>query len=151
MNAIRLSLAAACVAVSFVGCSATDPSVQTQSSVTIIAAPPAMTGVSGAAVVCSEVKGAMNDSTSAKAPGSSTPVAERVKQVLDRSYELMSTMADVAPEEIRQQVVVLRDYYKTQIESGLGAGAPSEVAEAEATLNEWIDHTCGFPLKLGSG
>ena len=110
-----------------------------------------MTGVSGAAVVCSEVKGAMNDSTSAKAPGSSTPVAERVKQVLDRSYELMSTMADVAPEEIRQQVVVLRDYYKTQIESGLGAGAPSEVAEAEATLNEWIDHTCGFPLKLGSG
>lgn len=92
----------------------------------------------------------MDDSASSKAPGSSTPVAERIKQVLDQSYRLMSTLADVAPEEIRAQVVVLRDYYKAQIESGLGAGAPSEVAQAEAALNEWIDRTCGFPLKLGS-
>ncbi len=70
--------------------------------------------------------------------------------MLDQSYELMSTLAEIAPQEIRSEVLVLRDYYKAEIDSGLGAGAPPEVAQAEAALNTWVDRTCGFELKLGS-
>ncbi|MBI2704548.1 MAG: hypothetical protein HYX32_04565 [Actinobacteria bacterium] len=62
----------------------------------------------------------------------------------------MSALAEIAPQEIRPEVVVLRDYYKKQIDSGLGAGAPPEVAQAEAALNTWVDGACGFELKLGS-
>lgn len=66
----------------------------------------------------------------------------RLNEFMAVSYKTMADLAPLAPAEIRADVVVLRDYYKSELDSGFKADTPPQVNSADGRVTAWGDSHC---------
>lgn len=66
----------------------------------------------------------------------------RLNEFMAVAYQLMSDLVPIAPDGVRPNVIVLRDYYKSELDGDFKAETPAAVEDADESVTAWATSHC---------